>query len=95
MAELETGTVKWFSASKGYGFIARDSGGDVFVHFTGIRGERRDMLKEGQRVKFMVVKTIERTSGKGRGCFRLNRGMREKTGRNSSGLSSWEYELAA
>ncbi len=39
------------------GSIARDSGGDVFVHFTGIRGERRDMLKEGQRVKFMVVKT--------------------------------------
>lgn len=51
-----TGTVKWFNASKGFGFIARDSGGDVFVHFRAIRGEGHRALSEGQRVEFAVVR---------------------------------------
>lgn len=55
MAEQETGVVKWFNASKGYGFIERDSGGDVFVHFSAIFGEGYRALEEGQRVEFTVV----------------------------------------
>ena len=55
MAEQETGIVKWFNASKGYGFIERDSGGDVFVHYSAILGEGYRSLEEGQRVEFTVV----------------------------------------
>jgi CspA family cold shock protein len=55
MAEQETGTVKWFNASKGYGFIERDEGGDVFVHFSAILGDGYRSLNEGQRVEFKVV----------------------------------------
>lgn len=55
MAERETGTVKWFNATKGYGFIERDSGGDVFVHHSAIQTEGYRTLKEGQRVEFSVV----------------------------------------
>jgi len=47
MAERETGTVKWFNDSKGYGFIQRESGADVFVHFRAIRGEGHRTLLEG------------------------------------------------
>jgi CspA family cold shock protein len=54
MSERETGTVKWFNNSKGYGFIGRDGGEDVFVHHTGIRGEGFKTLDEGDRVEFMV-----------------------------------------
>ena len=54
MAERETGTVKWFNASKGYGFIEREEGADVFVHFSAIRGEGYRNLEEGQRVEFNV-----------------------------------------
>lgn len=49
MAERETGTVKWFNDSKGYGFIQRESGADVFVHFRAIRGEGHRTLLEGPR----------------------------------------------
>jgi CspA family cold shock protein len=53
---MPTGTVKWFSESKGYGFIARDDGGkDVFVHFSGIVGDGFRNLHEGDRVSFEVV----------------------------------------
>ena len=52
---LETGTVKWFNDEKGYGFISRDSGNDVFVHFTAINSEGRRTLLEGQQVNFEVV----------------------------------------
>jgi CspA family cold shock protein len=52
--ERETGTVKWFSESKGYGFIARDAGGDIFVHYSGIEGSGYRILEEGQRVEFTV-----------------------------------------
>lgn len=55
MAERETGTVKWFNASKGYGFIERDAGGDVFVHFSAIQGGGYRSLEEGERVTFTVV----------------------------------------
>jgi CspA family cold shock protein len=54
-AERETGTVKWFNTSKGFGFISRDSGEDVFVHFRAIRGEGHRVLMEGQRVEFVVM----------------------------------------
>ena len=51
----ENGTVKWFNGQKGYGFIERDSGGDVFVHFSAIVGDGFKNLDEGQRVEFVVV----------------------------------------
>jgi CspA family cold shock protein len=54
MSERETGTVKWFNGSKGYGFIEREQGGDVFVHFSAIRGEGFRNLEEGQNVEFDV-----------------------------------------
>jgi len=54
MSERETGSVKWFNASKGYGFIERENGPDVFVHFSAIRGEGYRNLEEGQRVEFTV-----------------------------------------
>jgi len=55
MAEQVTGTVKWFNNSKGYGFIEREEGGDVFVHYTAIEGSGFRSLEEGQRVKFTEV----------------------------------------
>jgi len=55
MAERETGTVKWFDNAKGFGFIVRESGDDVFVHFSSIRGEGYRSLEEGQQVEFEVV----------------------------------------
>jgi CspA family cold shock protein len=54
MSEREQGTVKWFNNSKGYGFIQRDKGDDVFVHFRAIRGEGYRSLEDGQRVEFTV-----------------------------------------
>ena len=50
-----TGKVKWFNAEKGYGFIERGDGGDVFVHFSAIQGEGFKTLEEGQAVEFDVV----------------------------------------
>jgi CspA family cold shock protein len=52
--ERETGTVKWFNNAKGYGFIARDAGEDVFVHFSAIQGVGFRSLEENQRVEFAV-----------------------------------------
>jgi cold shock protein len=51
----EQGTVKWFNASKGYGFIQRQSGEDVFVHFSAIQADGYKSLNEGQAVEFDVV----------------------------------------
>ena len=51
----ETGTVKWFNVRKGYGFITRDAGDDVFVHFRNIEGSGRRVIEEGQRVSFVVT----------------------------------------
>jgi cold shock protein len=52
--ELATGTVKFFNAQKGYGFISREEGDDVFVHFSAIEGTGYKSLEEGQRVEFDV-----------------------------------------
>lgn len=52
---METGRVKWFSAEKGYGFIERENGNDVFVHFSAITTEGFKTLEEGTEVEFEVV----------------------------------------
>lgn len=52
----ETGVVKWFNTNKGFGFITRDNGDDVFVHFRSIRGQGHRTLIEGQRVEFNISK---------------------------------------
>jgi CspA family cold shock protein len=54
MSERVTGTVKWFNGQKGYGFIARDGGEDVFVHYSAIQGEGFRNLEEGDRVEFAI-----------------------------------------
>jgi CspA family cold shock protein len=54
MSEREKGTVKWFNGSKGYGFITRENGGDVFVHFSAIQSTGFRTLEENQRVEFTV-----------------------------------------
>lgn len=54
-SDRETGIVKWFNVSKGFGFISRESGDDVFVHYRSIRGEGHRKLMEGQRVEFTVT----------------------------------------
>ena len=55
MSEKQQGIVKWFNGSKGYGFIERENGEDVFVHYNAIVGEGFRNLEEGQRVEFNVV----------------------------------------
>ncbi len=55
MSEKEQGVVKWFNGSKGYGFIERESGEDVFVHYSAIVGAGFRNLEEGQRVEFTVT----------------------------------------
>jgi CspA family cold shock protein len=55
MAEREDGTVKWFNNTKGYGFIERSQGGDVFVHYSSLPGDGYRTLQEGQKVSFVVV----------------------------------------
>lgn len=55
MSQRETGTVKWFNDAKGYGFITRANGGEVFVHHKSIRSEGFRSLGEGQQVEFEVV----------------------------------------
>lgn len=52
---MATGTVKFFNAEKGYGFISRDDGNDVFVHFSNIEGSGYRSLSEGQKVEFDVA----------------------------------------
>ena len=54
MSDRVTGTVKWFNGEKGYGFIEREDGDDVFVHYSAILGEGYRNLEEGQRVEFAV-----------------------------------------
>lgn len=57
MSERITGTVKWFDGAKGYGFIEREQGNDIFVHFRGIRGDGFRTLQDGQLVEFHIVET--------------------------------------
>ncbi len=52
---MATGTVKWFSAEKGYGFIEREDGDDVFVHFSAIESDGFKTLEEGQKVEFEIA----------------------------------------
>ena len=54
MTDRVTGTVKWFNATKGYGFIEREGGKDVFVHFSAINGSGYRSLEEGQQVEFTI-----------------------------------------
>jgi cold shock protein len=56
MSERTIGTVKWFNSGKGYGFIAREDGDDVFVHFSAIQGDGYRNLVEGQKVEFSIEK---------------------------------------
>ena len=56
MSERIIGTVKWFNGDKGFGFIAREGGADVFVHFSAIQGDGYRNLTEGQKVEFTVEK---------------------------------------
>jgi CspA family cold shock protein len=53
----ERGTVKWFNVSKGFGFIIRENGEEIFVHFRSIRGEGRRSLRDGQKVSFFVAQS--------------------------------------
>ena len=55
MAERETGTAKWFNDAKGFGFIERANGGDIFVHYSAIQGDGFRTLVDGQQVEFEVV----------------------------------------
>ncbi|WP_448097055.1 cold-shock protein [Luteibacter yeojuensis] len=55
MSDRESGTVKWFNDAKGFGFISREAGPDVFVHFRAIQGNGFKSLAEGQKVSFKVV----------------------------------------
>jgi len=55
MTERETGSVKWFDSSKGYGFITTDGGRDIFVHYSAIKNEGFKTLQDGQKVEFSVV----------------------------------------
>lgn len=57
MSDKEQGTVKWFNGAKGYGFIERDAGGDIFVHYTAIVGDGFRNLEEGDRVEFTVTES--------------------------------------
>ena len=56
-AERATGTVKWFNATKGYGFISNEDGQDIFVHYSAIQGEGFRTLQEGQEVEFTIGET--------------------------------------
>jgi CspA family cold shock protein len=56
VSDREQGTVKWFNNQKGYGFISRDSGEDVFVHYSAVEGDGFRSLSENQRVEFAVEK---------------------------------------
>jgi CspA family cold shock protein len=54
MSDTVTGTVKWFNETKGFGFIAQDSGADVFAHFSNIKSDGFKTLNEGQKVEFTI-----------------------------------------
>ena len=55
MSDRQTGSVKWFNGTKGFGFIEQDTGGDIFVHYSAITGDGYRNLEDGQRVEFTVT----------------------------------------
>ena len=57
MEERESGTVKWFNNAKGFGFIFREQGGEIFVHYSAITGGGYRSLQEGQRVEYTVIES--------------------------------------
>ena len=59
MSDRIIGTVKWFNGDKGFGFIEREGGADVFVHFSAIQGDGFRNLQEGQKVEFTVEKGLK------------------------------------
>lgn len=59
MSERQTGTVKWFNNDKGYGFIERENGKDLFVHFNSIVGEGHRSLVDGQKVEFIEADGVK------------------------------------
>lgn len=59
MNNRESGTVKWFNDAKGFGFIQRENGGDVFVHYSAIEGDSFRSLSEGQRVEYEVEEGLK------------------------------------
>ena len=54
---MNTGTVKWFNSEKGFGFITKDTGGDLYVHFSAIQGSGFKSLEEGAKVSFDIVES--------------------------------------
>ena len=54
---MNTGTVKWFNSEKGFGFITKDTGGDLFIHFSAIQGSGFKSLEEGAKVSFDIVES--------------------------------------
>ena len=57
MSDRDTGTVKWFNDAKGFGFIERENGEDLFVHYRSIKGEGFRSLKQGSRVEFTIIES--------------------------------------
>jgi len=57
MSDRDTGTVKWFNDAKGFGFIERENGEDLFVHYRSIKGEGFRSLKQGSRVEFKIIES--------------------------------------
>ena len=57
MSDRDTGTVKWFNDAKGFGFIERENGEDLFVHYRSIKGEGFRSLKQGARVEFTIIES--------------------------------------
>jgi CspA family cold shock protein len=68
---METGTVKWFNDAKGFGFLSRENGEDVFVHHTAIQSNGFRSLQEGQKVQFNVTKGPKGWQAERSGCLRL------------------------
>ena len=83
----ETGTVKWFNAGKGYGFISRENGEDVFVHFSAIEASGYRSLEEGSKVTFVVNRGPKGLAG-GTGYTRLIKARQSSFMKPHSGLQS-------
>ena len=87
---MAQGTVKWFSNEKGYGFIEREGGEDVFVHFSAITMEGYKSLTEGQRVEFEVVQGPKGAQAANVTAIYLLRTSRTRGGLRTGPASFWE-----